>query len=219
MKRLIICILSFLFLCGCGYNSRSEEEEVELYENMDTVDQTRHYRPVHLNEDWMIAQTAKRLTLRAGSDRLQLAVRYDPDEVVIRKRGVTVGRVKTLEDASLAAWLDSDAEHKLVLSCSMAHESSVSWKDSKYAYHYDEKNNAWSSGLEVRKLQSRRLYSVAVRTDDKRKDVCDGVELESPFSAVGLLIFHEDAIPLELRTAMAWYVTVFPTECAGSLSN
>lgn len=214
MKRLSACLLSFLFICGCGYSSNSEEV-TDPYEDMDTAEQTRHYRPVHLNERWTIAQTAKRLTLRTSEDRIQLSVRYDPDAIVIRDRGIPCGRVTKLDDGFVSAWFDDNPSEKLQLSCEIAHESTISWKDKKYIYHYDENDRAWSSALEVRKLQPRRLYSVAIKSDSDFKEVCEGVDIESPFSAFGLLLFHEDEIPIALRMGMAWYVTVFGTECAG----
>lgn len=218
MKRLIVCLLSFLFLCGCGNRSASEEV-TDPYEDMDTADQTRHYRPVHLKEDWTIARNAKRLTLRTGQDRIQLGVRYDPEAIVIRNHGIPYGRVAKLDDGFVSAWFDENPNEKLRLSCEIAHETTITWKDKKYIYYYDENNRAWSSTLEVRKLQPRRLYSVAGKSDGDRKDVCEGVDIESPFSAFGLLLFHEDEIPLALRMGMAWYVTVFGSECAGHFSN
>ncbi|MBR4984346.1 MAG: hypothetical protein IKY83_01225 [Proteobacteria bacterium] len=215
MKRLFVCLLGLMLLGGCGFGDRSKDAEADAYRYAETVDQTRHYRPVHVKEPWMIAQTAKRLTLRAGAERIQLGVRYDPDIIVIRKHGMTIGRVTRQEDGSLGAWMEALPDDKLTVSCSVAHRSVIAWKGMQYDYQYDDAHNAWSDRLEVRKLQPKRLYSVALKTSEARMEVCEGEEIESPFSAFGVLLFHEDAIPLALRMGMAWYVTIFQTECAG----
>ncbi|MBO4351178.1 MAG: hypothetical protein J6A01_09575 [Proteobacteria bacterium] len=221
-----------IFLCtGCLV---TEEETMSAIEYSRLEDaQLHHYRPVHRNNpNWMIAGSGKTMTIHAGNDRVKLSVRRNPDRIVIRKNGAVIGQLETTEHGAKYKSFNN-AEKTFDIHCIVSAAPSqgdsavtkVELKNDKETsiYRMDGQDVAEDNQYEVRKLNYNNRYSISLVKNSKlyaeschgsgNNKTCQGTELESPFSAVGTLIFHSDSLPLELRSAAAWLLTRKMMKC------
>ncbi|GEM_PF-6162862 len=222
-----------VFLCtGCLVTEEETHSAIE-YSRIEDA-QLLHYRPVHRdNANWMIAGAGKTMTVHAGNERIKLSVRHNPDRIVIRKNGTLVGQVEKTEfGAKYNAFNGND--NPLLIQCISAGSAAqanldmtkIEIKNDKtnFIYRIDNQEHAEDNQYEVRKLNYNNRYSIAPVKNSKlyieschhgseSNNICGGTELESPFSPVGVLVFHSELLPLEQRAAVAWFLTKNLLKC------
>ncbi len=213
MKRLFLCFLISFSLTGCF----SEEEAMSAIDYVrQGENQMRHYRPVHrLHKDWSIAESGKTLTVRSDTENIRLSVRTN-ERIVIRKQGNIVANIeKTQEGAKLTFASDSTTQKPLEVICVQSHIVETRYDGLSKQYRIDENGDASSATMLVKKIQgTKHRYSIAPKDAQAAvNDSCKGEELESPFSSVGTLVFHDDEIPLWARSGLAWFLTKIQSEC------
>jgi hypothetical protein len=200
--------ISFL-LSGCFVEEPkpSAVDYVRLESN-----QTHHYRPIHkTHTDWSAQKMGKNLTMRSDGSSIKLSARYAPDQVLIRKSGEIVGTVESA-DNMIQIRLSSQAvaqQEQITLRC-MGNETAI-LTDKGFSQSYKlGDHQAATTSLSARELSDPRRIAV-YDTDDLNADPnqCKGIQIDSPFNAMGTLIFHEERVALEFRSALAWYVTIF----------
>ena len=221
MKRLLVLLFPVFLCSGCIITEEDTHSAIE-YSRMEDA-QMHHYRPVHKDHaDWTLTGTGKTLTLNAGQERIKLSVRKNPDRVLIRQSGTLTGQIERTDTGAKFTALKGETK-PFEVSCQNAaggnQEKSVEIKTNgnTLIYRIDAQGNAVNTDYEVRKLNYNHRYSIAPQktanppaescSNTDPSNTCHGTELESPFSAVGTLIFHSDQLPLAQRTAAAWFLT------------
>ena len=210
MKRLLVCLILTCLLAGC-YNDDSEIlSPIEYSRMMDN--QYRHYRPIHWqHKEWTAAESGRTMTLKADDTRIRLSVRQNPPRIVIRQNGVIIGAVEKTEDGAVFVPVAKSTALAPTLICRGFPKLNLVSGDHAFALVFDE-NSASSANLQVNHIQGHK-YSVSEKLPTVANEICTGTEIESPFSAAGTLIVHDEEIELPVRMAFAWFVTRFDTDC------
>lgn len=209
MKRLIFLIPALL-ITGC---MASEPEISAAQLAAQPENQTRHFRPVHRNQtDWSISKLGKTLKIQADTN-IKLSVRTQPNRVLIRESGTITGQIEQSESGANFITEQNNTTTSLDFRCLSHHEAQVTYKNVTEIYQITQ-SGAQNQHFEVARLPNRNRFSItAAPSDDADTETCKGTEIESPFNALGTLVFHADDIPLPTRAALAWYLTYFDQTC------
>lgn len=221
MKRLLFLLFPVFLCSGCIITEDDTLSAID-YSRMEDA-QMHHYRPIHKDHaDWGLTGTGKTLTLNAGQERLKFSVRHNPDRILIRQSGTITGQLEKTDSGARFTALKGDSfpfELACLENAGDSHEKRVEIRSNGNVliYRVDAQGNAVNGEYEVRKLNYNHKYSIAPKSSDNSpaescantdpSNTCHGTEVESPFSAVGTLIFHSDQLPLPQRTAAAWFLT------------
>ncbi len=210
MKRIFPCLLITLMLTGCFADVSDTTSAIEYSRQGDN--EMRHYRPIHRTQrEWSIAESAKTLTVKAGKDHLRLSVRT-PDRIVVRKGGIIVGNVVKTEDGAQYVPINSESPASSI-SCRSTHQIQISDNKRQISWTFDDEGNASSGNLFLKTIGHHR-FSVAQKTSQNDSaQTCEGVEIESPFSAIGTLVFQEEKWDLAELAGYAWFLTKIDSIC------
>ena len=225
MKYLTLCFLSLTLLVGCG-NSDPRPSAVDYLTPEDN--QTHHYRPIHKDYPlWTFAQLGNTLTLRTGDSSIKLSVRRNPNQVIIRKSGKILGHIENNGGGAQMKYAIASAD-RLELNCLDPGKFETFNGSNHVSYTLENKRAVATNGLSIQTIPRAGRFTITAATPpkspntcnpdvgDDAKDntnspnTCDGIELESPFSMAGTLLFQDDSLPLPERAALAWFITRFP---------
>lgn len=199
MKRLILFLLIAASLTACmdSENVLSAIDYARMGEN-----QMRHYHPVHpLHPDWSIAESGKIAILRADQRSLKLSVRR-PDQVVVRAGGKIIGHVRKTTNGVTFEPLDP-ATASLDMTCAIAGIVDVHDKNQTVQYRIEE-TQVSTATLRVRAISPHHYSMTTCQGCDAE---CTGSSIETPMSTLGTAILNTDALPLEPRAGLAWFVS------------
>lgn len=201
-----------LFLTGC-FSEEPEPTAVD-YARLES-NQTHHYRPIHQkNADWSARRLGNVVTVRTGEGTIKLTARRDVAQVLVREGGIVVGTVaRSGNGIQITPASPAGAISPVSLNCTGANTAVLVDNGTLIRYRMEP---ALASGdrLSVRIFDTPHRTTIYETEQYKADpDSCTGFELDSPFNAMGTLIFHEDGVSLASRAALAWYVTVFGLTC------
>ena len=206
MKRILPCLLTAFMLAGC-FNDGSETFSAIEYSRQGD-NEMRHYRPIHrTHRDWSIAESAKTLTIKADQ-HIRLSVRTNPDRVIVRKGGVIIGYIDKTPDGAQFTPVQGDKPTS-TLFCRTSHIINLTAGDRTLSWTFDDEGNASSKSLQLKTI-GRHRFSVTENKPNSQ-DTCEGVEIESPFSAIGTLVFQEESTPE--MAGYAWFLTKIDSDC------
>lgn len=208
MKHFLPCIFIAITLTGC-FDTSDTLSAIEY--SRQGENEMRHYRPIHRTQrEWSMAESAKLLNIKAGKDHLRLSVRTNSDRIVVRKAGVIAGNIEKTEDGARYIPVGSETPSS-TLYCRTSHVLQLKTDKREIAWNFDDQGNASTNHLQIKTIGKHR-FSVSDK-NAQNGETCEGVEVESPFTATGTLMFQESDIPVEELAGYAWFVTKIDSDC------